>query len=207
MTSTTPSPDPRVDAYIAKAPTFARPLLEEFRAIVHAAAPSLREDIKWGIPYWVGTSLVCGIAAFKRHVSLGFWRGGDLPDPKGLLTEVGNGKMTSLRILEGERGPSRAALAALIKAAVVLDAQGSECPRPTSAAPRRPPPKAPPDLASALRAAPKAKAVYDALSPSHQREYVEWILEAKRDQTRATRVATTIEWLRAGKKRNWKYQR
>jgi uncharacterized protein YdeI (YjbR/CyaY-like superfamily) len=191
-------PDPRVDAYIAKAAPFARPLLEEYRDIVRAAAPMLREEIKWGIPYWVGSSLVCGMAAFKRHVSLGFWRGGELPDPKGLLTEIGNGKMTSLRIPEGERLPSRAALTALIKAAVVLDAKGpSATPRPKP----RPVPPLPPDLAAALASDRKAKAAFDALAPSHRREYIEWITEAKRDATRATRIAKTLELLRAGTSR------
>lgn len=199
MTRASPQrPDPRVDAYIAKAAPFARPLLEEYRGIVRAAAPMLREEIKWGIPYWVGSSLVCGMAAFKRHVSLGFWRGGELPDPRGLLTEVGNGKMTSLRIPEGERLPSRAALTALIKAAVVLDAKGpSATPRPKP----RPVPPLPPDLAAALASDRTAKAAFDALAPSHRREYIEWITEAKREATRATRIAKTLELLRAGNSR------
>lgn len=199
MTRASPQrPDPRVDAYIAQAAPFARPLLEEYRGIVRAAAPMLREDIKWGIPYWLGSSLVCGMAAFKRHLSLGFWRGGELPDPKGLLTEVGNGKMTSLRIPEGERLPSRAALTALIKAAVVLDAKGpSATPRPKP----RPVPPLPPDLAAALASDRTAEAAFDALAPSHRREYIEWITEAKREATRATRIAKMLELLRAGNSR------
>jgi uncharacterized protein YdeI (YjbR/CyaY-like superfamily) len=65
----------------------------------------------------------------------------------------------------------------------------------------------PPDLAAALKLKKNAKAAaaFQALSPSHRREYVEWIAEAKRDETRARRVATTVAWLTEGKSRNWKY--
>jgi uncharacterized protein YdeI (YjbR/CyaY-like superfamily) len=45
------------------------------------------------------------------------------------------------------------------------------------------------------------------LSPSQQREYVDWITEAKQDSTRAKRLATAVEWLAEGKRRNWKYER
>jgi len=45
------------------------------------------------------------------------------------------------------------------------------------------------------------------LSPSHRREYLEWITEAKQDETRKRRMATAIEWLSEGKSLNWKYQR
>jgi uncharacterized protein YdeI (YjbR/CyaY-like superfamily) len=46
----------------------------------------------------------------------------------------------------------------------------------------------------------------EAFAPSHRREYIEWIVEAKREETRAKRVAQAIEWLREGKSRNWKYE-
>jgi hypothetical protein len=62
-------------------------------------------------------------------------------------------------------------------------------------------------LSAALRRSAKAKAAFDGLSPSHRREYVEWIVEAKRPETRQRRIATAIEWIAEGKPRNWKYMR
>ena len=53
---------------------------------------------------------------------------------------------------------------------------------------------------------PGAQAVFDRLSPSHRREYIEWINAAKREATRQKRLATTLEWLTEGKTREWKYQ-
>ena len=64
----------------------------------------------------------------------------------------------------------------------------------------------PADLAGALQKNKKAKTAFDAFSPSHKREYVEWITEAKRDETRQKRIQTAIQWISEGKSRNWKYQ-
>jgi uncharacterized protein YdeI (YjbR/CyaY-like superfamily) len=76
---------------------------------------------------------------------------------------------------------------------------------PKSAAPKIA--KAPADLAAALKKSKKAQAGFDGLSPSHKREYIDWITEAKSDETRARRLAQAIEWMAEGKSRNWKYER
>ena len=51
-----------------------------------------------------------------------------------------------------------------------------------------------------------ASAAFEKFSPSARKEYIEWITEAKRDETRQKRLATTLEWLAEGKSRNWKYE-
>lgn len=56
----------------------------------------------------------------------------------------------------------------------------------------------PADLAAALAADPAAESGFAALAYSHRKEYVRWVTEAKREETRATRVATTVDRARAG---------
>jgi uncharacterized protein YdeI (YjbR/CyaY-like superfamily) len=63
-----------------------------------------------------------------------------------------------------------------------------------------------PEFAVALAKAPKAKVVLDGFSPSAQREYLEWISEAKQDATRQKRIGDAIQWLSEGKRRHWKYE-
>ena len=65
---------PRVDAYIAKAADFAKPILEEIRARVHAACPAVEETIKWSVPASKYKGPLCGMAAFKKHCIFGFWK-------------------------------------------------------------------------------------------------------------------------------------
>jgi hypothetical protein len=97
-------------------------------------------------------------------------------------------------------------LVALVRRAAALNDQGVKVPRRQKAAPK-PPPTAPADFMKALRANKKALAAFTAFSPSHKREYIEWIGEAKTVETRQRRMATALEWLSAGKSRNWKYQK
>ena len=196
------SRDPRIDAYIAKAPPFARPILEHVRARVHAVVPDVDETLKWSMPaYLKGGSILIITAAFKAHAALNFWRGQDLKSSHDTVGAMGQfGKLKSLDDL-----PADLELDALIREAAVMAAKA-----PTPRKPKhepKPPPNLHPDFAAALSTNPAAKTTLDGFSPSARRDYLEWIAEAKQDGTRAKRIATAIEWLAEGKKRNWKYER
>jgi uncharacterized protein YdeI (YjbR/CyaY-like superfamily) len=192
--------DPRVDAYIAKAAPFAQPILEHVRERVHAVAPEAQETVKWSMPsFTVDGKILLGMAAFKAHATVGFWRGQEMgikasQDAMGQL-----GKLTSIEDL-----PPDSELDALIRKGVEL-ARTAPAPREHKNAPK-PAPEMHPDFAAALAKAPQAKAALDGFPPSAQRDYLEWISEAKQEGTRAKRIATAVEWLSEGKRRHWKYQ-
>jgi uncharacterized protein YdeI (YjbR/CyaY-like superfamily) len=194
-----PSHDPRVDAYIERSAEFAHPILEHLRAIVHAACHDVEENIKWGFPHFgYKGAMMCSMAAFKHHCSFGFWNYKDITGKKPEEGAGSFGKITSVRDLPGKKE-----LTGYIRKAMALTDAGVKKERPKASP--KPPPKTPPDLAAQLKKNTTARKTYDAFSASCQREYVEWINEAKTDATRAKRVATTIEWLAEGKQRNWKY--
>jgi uncharacterized protein YdeI (YjbR/CyaY-like superfamily) len=195
------SREPRIDAYIAKAAPFARPILEKVRERVHAAVPGVEEAVKWGAPgFTIEGKILLIMAAFKAHAALNFWRGQEIGDGQAKAGAMGQfGRLTSIDDL-----PPDAELDALIREAAAL-AKTAPVPRKTKHAPK-PAPEMHPDFATALAKAPNAKAVLDGFPPSAQRDYVEWIAEAKQDATRAKRIATAIEWLGEGKRRHWKYQ-
>lgn len=67
--------DPRIDAYIAKSPKFAKPILTHIRTVVHTACPDVEETMKWSTPhfYYEG-QMLCGMAAFNEHAALNFWK-------------------------------------------------------------------------------------------------------------------------------------
>lgn len=183
--------DPRIDDYIAKAAAFARPILHHARALVHQALPGAEETIKWGAPtFMVGGKNVVGLAAFKAHAAIVIHHEDRSGEGMGSL-----GKLTSLADL-----PPDAELIARFRAG----AEALGTPRPKRAA--KPELPVPPALTAALDAAPAARATFDAFAPSHRREYVEWIADAKREATQAKRIAQAVEWLAEGRKRNWKYE-
>ena len=192
------SREPRFDSYIAKAEPFARPILEKVRERVHAVVPDIEEAMKWSHPTYLRKGkIVLGTAAFKAHAVVNFWRGQEL----GFDTKAGAmgqlGKLTSLADLPDD-------LDAMIAKAAELS-MSAPAPRKTKQAPK-PPPETHPEFAAALAGAPKAKAALDGFPPSAQRDYLEWITEAKQDATRQKRIATAIEWLSEGKKRHWRYE-
>jgi uncharacterized protein YdeI (YjbR/CyaY-like superfamily) len=195
---------PAVDAYIERAAPYAQPILRRLRAVFHEASPLLEEKIKWGVPSFEYKGLVVGMAAFKNHVGYGFWKSAVMSDPAGLFSDEARSSPMFMKLTRVEDVPGVDILGPYVREAIELNERGVKVPK----APV--PPKSlevPAILDAALEANPIARATFDALAPSHKREYIEWIEEAKREETRAKRVATTIEWLMEGKSRNWKYER
>ena len=195
--------DARIDAYVANSPEFARPILEHFREVVHAACPRVVETIKWGHPSFEHGGPLCGMAAFKQHCRIGF--------PKGaLLDEGGLEKLDAnmgayMHVTTVKDLPSRAVLSRMVQQAASLNEQGVRAPR----ADRSPKPEIamPDDLTAALKKNRKALTAFEAFPPSHRREYVEWITGAKREETRQKRLATAISQIAEGKPQNWKYMK
>ena len=195
------SPEPRVDAYIASAQPFARPILEKVRERVHAVVPDVQEAMKWSAPgFTLDGKILLIMAAFKAHAALNFWRGQEIGDGSPKAGAMGQfDKLKSVHDL-----PPDDELDALIREAAALS-KAAPAPRKTKHKPR-PAPELHPEFVAALAKAPKAKAALEAFPPSARRDYFEWIAEAKQDATRQKRIATAIEWLGEGKRRHWKYQ-
>lgn len=199
--------DPRMDAYIAKAAPFAQPVMEHLRALVHRACPEVTETMKWSMPFFeYRGQILANMAAFKQHCSFGIW-GKDIVaamrkdgfDVKGGMGTLG--KVASVKELPKDS----AMLGYLRQSMMLIDGGGRTFPkRGTKKA--RPEAEVPAELAAALKKNKTAAKVFREASPGFRREYVEWIADAKREETKAKRVAQAVEWIAEGKARNWKYQ-
>jgi hypothetical protein len=197
--------DERVDAYIAKSQPFARPILEHLRTLVHEGCPGVEETMKWSFPHFMYKGMLCSMASFKQHCAFGFWKGALIAGAPGLGREAMGqfGRITAVGDLPGDKDIVR-----LVQQAAKLNDDGVKTPRVRKPElPRRAAPKPPAEFLASIRKNKKALATYEAFSPSHKREYVEWIAEAKGEDTRKRRIATAVEWMAEGKGRNWKYQK
>jgi uncharacterized protein YdeI (YjbR/CyaY-like superfamily) len=190
-----------VDAYIANAAEFAQPILKKIRKLFHQSCPDVQETIKWSFPHFEYKGLLGSMAAFKQHVSFGFWKGQLMSDPKKLFQGVGNTSMTGVRVTSLADLPDDKTMLEYIREAMRLNEQGVKPPKPAKKA-KPAELQVPKDLAAALSKNKAARATFEAFSPSHKREYIEWIEEAKQVATRHKRLATTIEWLSEGKSRH-----
>jgi uncharacterized protein YdeI (YjbR/CyaY-like superfamily) len=196
--------DPRITSYIDRAAPFAQPILMHLRARLGAACPDVEETIKWGMPnFGYHGRILCNMAAFKQHATFGFWQGKRVIDDdisRDETSAMGQfGRLTSLADLPGDE-----VLHGLILKAMALIDEGKTAARPVKHA--KPPVLPQDDFMAALDANPMAAKVFEAFTPGQRREYVDWIGEAKRPETRQKRIAQSIEWLSEGKRRNWKYE-
>jgi len=199
--------DPRIDAYIAKSADFAKPIFTHLREVIHDACPEVEETMKWSTPHFVYKGMLAGMASFKAHCAFGFWKGSLILDQRGDPAEKSAGQFG--RITKLSDLPSKRILAGYIKQAMKLNENGVKAPArmktKASTTPRTT--VVPADLSAALKRNAGAREAFERFSPSHRREYIEWITEAKTDATRQRRLAQAVEWMAEGKSRNWKYQR
>lgn len=194
--------DPRVDAYIEKSQDFAKPILEHLRRLVHEECPEVTETLKWSMPSFEYKGMLCGMASFKKHCTFGFWKEALLKDIEfPTKNAMGSfGRITSLDDL-----PDDETVRKVIREAVRLNDEGVKVPK------KKPLKKTDVELPEIFREAlarhEAAAENFDKFPPSAQREYIEWITDAKTDATRDKRLATAIEWISEGKRRNWKYEK
>jgi len=196
--------DDRIDSYIARSAEFARPILTHLRETVHEACPDVEETMKWSFPHFLYKGMMCSMASFKEHCAFGFWKSSLIVEKGGGGVEKAMGQFGRIRKLSDL--PSKKVLNGYIKQAMKLNEDGVKSP--TRSKPKEKAPRElviPDDLASALRANSAAAATFEKFSPSHRREYIEWITEAKTQATRTRRLDQTVQSLAEGKPRYSKY--
>ncbi len=142
------------------------------------------------------------MAAFKKHCAFGFWKeslvfAGEKTKDKAMGQF---GRLTRLSDL-----PNDATVIACVRKAVALNEAGIKVPRPAKT--KTVALTVPADFDSALAKNAKARRNFENFTPGRRNEYVSWVTEAKREATRRQRLATSIEWLAAGKTHSWKYER
>lgn len=201
--------DKRIDAYITKAQPFAQPILKHLRKLVHQGCPEVEETVKWGMPCFEYKGPMCSMASFKQHAVFGFWKFKLLNDPKNYLGQIkadggssmGNlGRITSIKDL-----PPDKAMIGFIKQAVKLNEEGVKMDKKVKNPATAKNTTAPKDFLDALKKNKKAFAIWTDWTPGKKKEYVQWITESKSEDTRASRIKTSVDWISENKIRNWKY--
>jgi uncharacterized protein YdeI (YjbR/CyaY-like superfamily) len=200
-----PTKNTAIDAYIAKSQPFAQPILLHLRKLVHKACPNVEEKIKWGMPFFDYKGPMANMAAFKQHCSFGFWKASLMSDLTLLETAKSEvamghlGKITSLQDL-----PKDTQIIAYIKEAMQLNEEGKKVVK-AKAVTASKELVIPSYITEAIQQNEQAFATFQAFPPSHKKEYVQWIDEAKTEVTKSKRLAKAIETLSEGKPHNWQY--
>jgi uncharacterized protein YdeI (YjbR/CyaY-like superfamily) len=200
--------NPKVDTYILNAAVFAQPILNELRATLETADQELEETIKWGFPcFTFQNKIICSLSAYKKHCVFRFWQGASLEDSNGILAKVGETEMGELaKIKEIEDLPKSEVLIKYIREAIELS-QKVSAKKPITKEKKLTVDLKSVDLPEVFGSFPIQAEKFDTFSPSHRKEYISWINEAKTDETKLKRIKTMMDWLLEGKSRNWKYEK
>lgn len=202
------TPLKEIDSYIAKSADFAKPILEHLRALVHKSCPDVEEKMKWSFPHFdYKGEMMCSMAAFKQHAVFGFWKAALMKDPilvKNAQSEVAMGHLG--RITTAKDLPSDKKMIAWIKEAMTLNDKGIKLPPKTKTTEKKEL-LLPDYFTKAIQKNKKALQLFTAFSYSHKKEYIEWITDAKTEETRNKRIAATLEMITEGKSLNWKYKK
>ena len=202
-----PKRDPRIDAYIAEAADWAKPILNHLRSLPTQAVPGATETIKWGSPFWEYKGLLCGMAVFRQHCNFVLVNDKDVPEIAALAARKDGfgslGKITSLADLPADDE----LITAIRHIAAYNEAKKSTTKNAPSTKAGSAPLPVPDDLASALDQHAPSQVHWDGFSVAKRNEYITWFDEAKTESTRSKRIAQAVEWIGEGKSRNWKYNR
>lgn len=194
----------KIDAYIENSADFAKPILTHLRELVHKACPDVEEKWKWSFPNFDYKGPFCSMAAFKQHASFGFWKASLMKDSNKILNAKNEamgqmGRITSLADL-----PPDDVMIAYIKEAKELNDKGIKLPsKPKSDKKEL---VIPDYFTTALEENAAAQEAFENFSYSHKKEYIEWLVEAKTEETRNKRLTKALEMMSEGKSRHWKYQ-
>lgn len=170
-----------------------RPLLEELRRILKST--ELVETVKWGIPtYQINNKNVVGISAFKSYAGLWFFQGVFLKDESKILINAQEEKTRGMRQWRFHviQDLDEQLILAYVKEAIQNQKDGKEI---------KPEKKAliiPDELKEALASDAQLSEAFDAIKLTYQREYAEYIEEAKRPETKQKRLEKIIPMIRTG---------
>ena len=194
-----------INQYIAEQPEWQRKLLVRLRQLIHSTDAQVEETWKWNSPHFDHEGIMIGIQAFKEHVAVWFHKGSLLKDPKKLFEALPKGEekgMRSCKLYEGDK-LNEAVFIDLVKQAVALNVKGTKH---TDAKPARKALVVPEDFGQVLHKDPKAWANWEAFPYSCKKDYIEWITDAKQDETRKRRIAQALEKIREGERKEEKHQ-
>jgi hypothetical protein len=195
----------KINLYIAEQPEWQRKVLVRLRQLIHSANENIEEAWKWNSPHFEYKGIMIGMNAFKKFVGVWFHKGSLLKDTHLIFEQSESNEekgMRAYKIHEGEKLNEKAFLD-LVKQAIKLNEAGTKL---TDAKPPRKALQVPTELETVLKKDGQAWAHWEKFNYSHKKEYVEWVTDAKKEETRKRRIAQALEMIREGQGKEEKYK-
>lgn len=199
------APTEQINLYIAEQDEWKRKLLVRLRQLIHHTDSRIEETWRWNSPHFDMDGIMVGLHGHKTFVSVWFHKGALVKDPKKLFEALEKGEDKGIRAYKLHEGDAidEKGFVDLLKQAIKLNEQGVKL---QDAKPARKALEVPEELEAVLHKDEQAWDHWEHFSYSCKKEYVEWITDAKQDETRKRRVAQAYQMIREGKTKNDKYQ-
>jgi len=190
-------PQEQINLYIAEQPEWQRKALIRLRQLIHSTDETVTEAWRWNAPAFDHDGIMIGLHGFKTFVSVWFHKGALLKDTHKLFDKPEQDEDKGMRKYKVKDGEviNEKAFVDLVKQAVKVNQSGAKL---SDAKPARKALVVPPELENCLKKDEEAWAHWENFSYSYKKEYVEWITDAKQDETRKRRIAQALEMIRAG---------
>jgi len=189
-----------IDEAINKAEPFAKAICKKLRTLIFTAEPNMIEDWKWG-PNYYSNGMVCGFWHFKNHVTFTFYQGAVLKDKyKILQSNPGNVHNRHLKFTDVKEINEKIVIE-YIRESVSNNAKGiklTETKDKTVIVPA--------DFKKLLSKN-KVLPYFESMSYSHKKEWIMWINDAKKEETRMKRMDKAIVGLKGKQGLNDKYSK
>ncbi|HMC96805.1 MAG TPA: YdeI/OmpD-associated family protein [Flavobacteriales bacterium] len=187
----------QINLYIAEHPEWHRKTLVRLRQLIHSVDEDIEETWRWNAPSFDHDGIMLGLHGFKTFVTVWFHKGALLKDTHGLFEKLEKGEdkgMRAYKVHEGEAIDEKS-FVELVRQAVKVNQSGAKL---TDARPAKKALKVPTDLEGCLKKDDQAWEHWEKFNHTHKKEYVEWITDAKQEETRKRRIAQALEMIREG---------
>lgn len=190
-------PQEQINLYISEQPEWQRKVLVRLRQLIHSVDETIEEHWRWNAPHFDHDGIMIGMHGFKTFVSVWFHKGALIKDTHKLFDKPEKDADKGIRKYKLEEGDTidEKAFVDLVKQAVKVNLSGAKL---SDAKPARKALVVPPELESVLQKDEQAWEHWENFNYTHKKEYVEWITDAKQDETRKRRIAQALEMIREG---------
>ncbi|MCB0792148.1 MAG: DUF1801 domain-containing protein [Flavobacteriales bacterium] len=196
----------RINSHIAEQDEWKRRLMVRLRQLIHQVDPGIEETWRWNGPHFDRNGIMLGMSAHKTCVSIWFHKGALLKDPRRLFEPLEKDEAKGMRVykLKESDAIDEKAFTELVKQAVKLNEDGVKL---SEAKPARKTLVVPPELESVLKKDQHAMTNWEGFSYSKKKDYIEWVTDAKREETRKRRIAQAFQLIRDGLALNERYEK
>ena len=199
MSTVHPNAEREISDYIGQMPGFAKAICNKLRTLILETDVNIVEDWKLG-PHYSCHGMICGYGGFKHHVKFTFYNGSGMRDSQKLFNHCIDNEFNRPIKFTDVTELDEKAIKEYVKESIEVNRKGFKRLVAAKAV------QIPDDLKTALEKNKMAMKFFEQLSFGYQKDFVEWVTSAKRNETRTDRICKVVVMCREKRRMNDHYR-